>query len=159
MESFLNNVNQATAIKTEKEARLMAPLVLAYVGDAVFEVFIRNHLVLESNVSVNELHKKATRYVKAKAQATIVHALQKELTEDEWTMVKRGRNQKSATVPKNADLSDYRYATGFETLIGYLFYTGQTERLIVIMKRAVEVMNTEINGRSVPKAKEVTRHE
>ncbi len=140
---FLNHINTPKEIKTEKEARLMAPLVLAYVGDAVFEVFVRNYLVLERNVSVKVLHKSATRYVKAKAQSIIVHALEKELTEEEWTMVKRGRNQKSATVPKNADLTDYRYATGFETLLGYLFYIGKTERLMEIMTKAMIIINND----------------
>ncbi|QUH19855.1 Mini-ribonuclease 3 [Alkaliphilus sp. B6464] len=146
MDEFLNNIQENTKIKTESEVRMMAPLVLAYVGDAIFEVFIRNYLVKEMNVSVNQYHKKATRYVRAKSQAEVVHALEPELTEVEWTIVKRGRNQKSATVPKNANLTDYRYATGFEALLGYLFYIGEYSRLSLLMNRAVEIIN---NGMDV----------
>jgi len=129
MNEFLNNIQGNMNIKTEAEARMMAPLVLAYIGDAVFEVFIRNYLINEMTVSVHQYHKRATRYVRAKAQAEVVHALEVELTETEWTIVKRGRNQKSASVPKNADLTDYKYATGFEALLGYLFYIGEHDRL------------------------------
>nr|WP_243427920.1 ribonuclease III domain-containing protein [Alkaliphilus hydrothermalis] len=138
---------------------MMAPLVLAYVGDAVFEVFVRNHLVLEKNVSVNALHKSATKYVKAKAQAKIVHTLEPELTEVEWTVVKRGRNQKSATVPKNADLTDYRYATGFEALLGYLFYTGSTERLMEIMAKGIAIINGEIPANLISNKEDGGNHE
>jgi len=125
----------------EKDVKMMAPLVLAYMGDAVYEAFIRNYLIKRSKVSVNELHKAATKFVKAKAQAEIVHALESELTEDEWVVIKRGRNQKSATTPKNAVLIDYKYATGFEALLGYLFFCGKTDRLLEVMKRAVEIIN------------------
>lgn len=146
MESFINQIKQQGLNKTEQEVKLMAPLVLAYMGDAVYEVFIRNYLIQQMAVSVNELHKRATLYVKAKSQAEIVHALEEELTEEEWGMVKRGRNQKSATVPKNANLADYRYATGFETLLGYLFYTGNSQRLLTIMEKSVEIINCNIEG-------------
>lgn len=129
------------AVMEERDVKMMAPLVLAYMGDAVYEAFIRNYLIKRSKVSVNELHKAATKYVKAKAQAEIVHALEAELSEDEWVVIKRGRNQKSATTPKNAVLIDYKYATGFEALLGYLFFCGKTERLLVVMKRAVEIIN------------------
>lgn len=141
MDEFLSNIQGNAKIKTEAEARMMAPLVLAYIGDAIFEVFIRSYLIDQKTVSVHQYHKMATRYVRAKAQAEIVHALQEELTESEWTMVKRGRNQKSATVPKNADLTDYKYATGFEALLGYLFYIGKYDRLSVLMNKSVDIIN------------------
>lgn len=144
MDEFLNSIQESANIKTEAEARMMAPLVLAYVGDAIFEVFIRNYLINEITVSVNQYHKRATHYVRAKAQANVVHALKTELSEAEWTVVKRGRNQKSATVPKNADLNDYRYATGFEALLGYLFYIGEYDRLSQIMNMAVSIINNEL---------------
>ncbi len=125
----------------EKDVRMMSPLVLAYIGDAVYEIYIRNFLVRQGRASVNDLHRASTRYVKAKAQAEIVHVLEVELTEEEWTVVKRGRNQKSATTPKNAELIDYKYATGLEALIGYLFLCGKTERLVEIVKRAIDIVN------------------
>ncbi|GAB6085521.1 Mini-ribonuclease 3 [Alkaliphilus crotonatoxidans] len=145
MESFIKQMMKGNTIKTEQEVKMMAPLVLAYMGDAIFEVFIRNYLIQTMTVSVNALHKTATKYVKAKAQAEIVHALEPQLSEEEWGIVKRGRNQKSATVPKNAVLSDYRYATGFEALLGYLFYRGEVERLLALMIRSVEIINENID--------------
>jgi len=128
-------------IKSELEVKMMSPLVLAYVGDAIYEVFVRSYLVSQKNVSVNELHKAATTYVKAKSQAEIVHALEEEFTEDEWSVIKKGRNQKSSTVPKNAVLMDYKYATGFEALIGYLFYTGKLDRLCDVFNKSVQIIN------------------
>ncbi len=145
MDDFLKNMQSDSNIKSETEVKMMSPLVLAYIGDAIYEMFIRDYLINKDTISVNKYHKRATGYVKAKAQADAVHALESELTEAEWTIVKRGRNQKSATVPKNANLTDYKYATGFEALLGYLFYTGEYKRLSLIMNKAVEITNKELN--------------
>ena len=136
MEKFFQGMNNE-----QKNPKAMAPLVLAYIGDAIFEAHIRNYLITDKELLVNELHKRATKYVKAKAQAEIVHGLEDELTEEEWKVVKKGRNQKTATSPKNSAITDYRYATGFEALIGYLFYKGETERLTTIMNRGIEIIN------------------
>ncbi len=114
------------------DIKMLSPLQLAYIGDAVYELFIRTFLVGTKNISVNELHKEAIEYVKAKAQADITHFLEDKLTEEEWHMVKRGRNAKSGSAPKNANLLDYRYATGFETLIGFLYLNGRHERILEI---------------------------
>lgn len=116
------------------------PLALAYIGDAVYEVFVRKQLIENSDLSVHKLHEKATRFVKANSQAKIVMALQKELTEEEWGIVKKGRNQKSKTMPKNSTVSDYRYATGFEALLGHLFINRRMERLMEIMDKAVHTI-------------------
>lgn len=140
MNEFLKNIQEPDKIRTKTEVKTMQPLVLAYVGDAIFELFIRNYLVNKKAGHVNEYHKESTHYVKAEAQSKIIHALEPDLTDEEWTIVKRGRNQKSATVPKNADITDYKYATGFEALLGYLFYIGDYERLITIMEKATEVI-------------------
>ncbi len=120
-----------------------SPLALAYIGDAIYEVYIRKVLIENPDLSVDKLHKKAVKYVRANAQATIVLALEKELTEEEWLIVKKGRNQKSKTIPKNSDVGDYRYATGFEALIGFLFCMKRYERLMDVMKRAVEIIMEE----------------
>ena len=112
--------------------KMLSPLQLAYIGDAVYELFIRTYLIGTKNISVNELHKEAIEYVKAKAQADITHYLEDKLTEEEWQMVKRGRNAKSGSASKNANLLDYRYATGFETLIGFLYLNGRYERILEI---------------------------
>ncbi|MCT4618552.1 MAG: Mini-ribonuclease 3 [Marinisporobacter sp.] len=126
--------------KSEEEIRFISPLVLAYIGDAVYEVYIREYIVYKYGGNVNKLHKLATKFVKAGAQAKIAHALESEISEKEWNLIKRGRNQKSGTVPKNADLADYKYATGFEALIGYLHLMGNTDRIKEIIKRAVEII-------------------
>ncbi|SET73145.1 ribonuclease-3 family protein [Natronincola peptidivorans] len=141
MKEWMIELSNKGIVKTEKEVKMMAPLTLAYMGDAVYEAFIRDYLIHRSNLAVGELHKMAISYVKAKAQAAIVHQLEKQLTEEEWGIVKKGRNQKSPSPPKNADLIDYKYATGFETLLGYLFYTGRVQRLMDIMEKSVEIIN------------------
>jgi ribonuclease III family protein len=120
----------------------MPPLTLAYMGDAIFEIFVREHLIGQSQTSVHDLHRRTISYVNAAAQARMVSALTEHLTPEESDMVRRGRNQKSGTVPKNADPSEYRYATGFETLLGWLYYKNQTDRLMTIMQTAVDALHT-----------------
>jgi ribonuclease-3 family protein len=106
-------------------------LALAYVGDAIYEIYIRDFLVEQGQTKPNTLHRMATHYVSAKAQAYLMQAMLAEdiLTENEEIMYKRGRNAKSHTSAKNADITTYRVATGFESLMGYLHLTKQTERL------------------------------
>lgn len=117
----------------------MKPLALAFVGDCVYELYIRNSLIREKYRDVNELHRKSVFFVKAKAQAYILHALEPELREEERNLVRRGRNAHPHTVPKNADVMDYRHATAFEVLIGYLYLSGDAERLAYLLERAVAV--------------------
>ena len=125
---------------TEKEARLLNQLQLALVGDGVYELFIRNYILSENiELTAHKIHVKAIGYVKAKSQAVIMHEIEDKLTEDESYIYKRGRNAKSATVPKNADVRDYRMATGFEALVGYLYLTGNTERLEFIFNSAISI--------------------
>lgn len=125
---------------TEKEALLLNPLQLALVGDGVYELFIRNYILSENiELTAHKIHVKAIGYVKAKSQAVIMHEIEDKLTEDESYIYKRGRNAKSATVPKNADVRDYRMATGFEALVGYLYLTGNTERLEFIFNSAISI--------------------
>ena len=123
----------------------MSPLVLAYLGDTVYESYIREHLIRQNiNRKVKNLHKLAIQYSKAKAQATIIHELEDELTEEEMKIFKRGRNQKSHTAPKNADIIDYKYATGFEALIGYLYLSEDKERLEYIVKKGIEIIERDM---------------
>lgn len=124
-----------------EDIAMLSPLQLAYIGDAVYELLVRTYL-LEKKLPVKELHKSTTKYVKAKAQATIVHILEDVLSEEEQTVVKKGRNAKSNTMPKNADMIDYKYATGFEALMGYLYLTGQDNRIAELFE---VVSNIEIN--------------
>ena len=119
----------------------ISPLVLAYLGDTVYESYVREYLIRKNiNKKVNDLHKSAIKYVNAKAQATVIHAIEEELTEDEERIYKRGRNQKSHTSPKNADIIDYKHATGFEALIGYLYLSEDTERLKYIISKGIEII-------------------
>ena len=125
---------------TEKEARLLSPLQLALIGDGVYELFIRNSILSKNlELSAHKMHVKAIGYVKAKSQSSIMHEIEDKLTENESYIFKRGRNAKSATVPKNADVRDYRMATGFEALVGYLYLTGNTERLEFIFNSAISI--------------------
>jgi len=125
-------------IWSERDVNMLSPLQLAYIGDAVYEVFIRRFLLEDKLLSVNELHKRAIEFVKAKAQSDIVHELMDVLTEEEIRVVKRGRNTKSQTVPKNANISDYRYATGFEALVGYLYLLDRQDRIKELFKMIIE---------------------
>jgi len=119
----------------------ISPLVLAYLGDTVYESYVREYLIRKNiNKKVNDLHKSAIKYVNAKAQATVIHAIEEELTEDEERIYKRGRNQKSHTSPKNADIIDYKHATGFEALIGYLYLSEEHERLKYIISKGIEII-------------------
>lgn len=126
---------------SKEEAKLLNPLQLAIIGDAVYEVFIRNYILSTNDqLSANKIHRKAIGYVKAQSQSRIIHELEEELSEEELYVYKRGRNTKSATVPKNADVRDYRMATGFEALVGYLYLTGSKERLQCIFDKSTEII-------------------
>jgi ribonuclease-3 family protein len=126
---------------SKEEARMLNPLQLALIGDGVFEVFIRNYILMQNTaLSANKIHVKAIGYVKAKSQSYIMHEIETLLNEEEEAVYKRGRNAKSATVPKNADVRDYRMATGFEALIGYIYLIGDKERLAFILDKSIEVM-------------------
>lgn len=121
------------------EAKRLNPLVLAFVGDAVYELIVRTFLMSENTeLSAHKLHIKAISFVKAQAQSEAIKGIMDELTEEEASIYKRGRNTKSATVPKNADVQEYRTATGFEALIGFLYITGQNERLSELLRKIVK---------------------
>ena len=115
--------------KPSKQAQLMSPVALAYIGDAVYELLIRQYLVSLPNHKPNHMHKSATSYVSAKAQYAWLNKWLPYLSEEELDIVKRGRNAKSGTPPKNANVTDYRHATAFECLVGYLYISEQIERL------------------------------
>ena len=115
-------------------------LALAYLGDAVYELYVRNHLLSKGNFSVNELHKRAVHYVQAKAQSDAVTSLEAELTEEEMRVYKRGRNAKPATLPKHANVGDYHRATGFEALAGFLYLEGNIPRLNQLIEKAISIL-------------------
>ncbi len=105
------------------------PLALAYIGDTIYDLYVRTKVLAVGNRHVTQMHKDSVKFVKAHSQAVSMHALESALTDEEMRIYKWGRNAKSNTVPKNADVGDYRTATGFETLIGYLYLKSENERL------------------------------
>ena len=107
----------------------MSPLVWAYIGDSVYEQYIREYLVTNTKYKPHKLHMEATKYVKAGAQAEILKKIETELTDEELDIVRRTRNTQNHHLPKNASVTEYMYSTAFEGLIGYLYLTGQKERL------------------------------
>jgi len=109
--------------------RLLSPLVLAFVGDAIYGLLVRERLVLIANTSVGKLHRNSVRYVSAKAQASAVEKIEALLDEEEERIYKRGRNATVNSVPKNADVADYHKATGLEALFGYLYLSNRHERI------------------------------
>lgn len=112
---------------------------LAYIGDAVYEVFVREHVLESGKHKASSLHRTVTRYVNAGAQAQAVRGMFEELSESEQRLVKRARNHKISSKAKNADPVTYKWATGFEAFVGYLYLTGEQERLTWAMNRAVEI--------------------
>ena len=127
--------------KDISEVKLMPPLVWAYIGDAVYELYIRTELVNNSKMNAHKLHVEAIKYVKAQAQAEILEKLQDYLSDEEKDIVRRGRNAENHHLPKNANIADYSHATAFEALIGYLYLTKQDERLNEILNKIKEIKN------------------
>ena len=125
----------------EVDIRTYSPLTLAYIGDAVYDLAIRSYVVSKGNTSNNRLHKEATGYVSAKAQAKITEVILPLLTEEEAAIYRRGKNSKPSSSAKNATLSEYMKATGFEALIGYLYLKGEDERLVYIINTGIGVIN------------------
>ncbi len=134
--SLLEQIKKEFECK-EVDVRAYSPLTLAYIGDAVYELVIRTVVVERANRAANELHKRAVKFVQAGTQAAMITALQEILTEDELAVFKRGRNAKSNTSAKNASITDYRKATGFEALIGFLYLTNQTDRLLYLINEGI----------------------
>ena len=125
--------------KSDAEARMYAPVTLAYIGDAVYETMVREHLIHEKSLPSHILSRRAKRFVSAAAQSEIYDRLAQELTEDEADIFRRGRNSKPATVPKNTDVIVYKKATGFEAVFGYLYITGRFERIRELFLKVLEM--------------------
>ncbi len=121
----------------EKRINELSPLTWAYVGDAVYELYIRENLVETTKLKPHKLHIESIRYVKASAQAKILKEIEEELTEEEKQIVKRARNTKSHHLPKNAEVNEYMYSTAFEGLIGYLHLAKKEERLKLILAKCI----------------------
>lgn len=123
-----------------KAAKQLNGLALAYMGDAVYEVYIRHHLLSTGNVKPNKLHQLSKSFVSAKSQAAQLEALIEKdfFSEEEIAVIKRGRNAKSGTVPKNTDVQTYRHSTAFEALIGYLYLQGDIKRINEIIREILD---------------------
>lgn len=127
----------------KEEVLQYSSLVLAYMGDAVYEKSIREYVVKQGVCKNGALHKKSIKYVSANGQSYAVKMLEEKLTEDELDVVRRGRNANPHSSAKNADIVDYKYATGFEALIGYLYLTEQFERMEEIIAETINVIENE----------------
>ena len=121
----------------EKRLLFINTTALAFMGDAVFEMQVRAHLLEKGEIHADRLHKEAVRFVKAEAQAELLKAMLSDLSEEELALVKRARNRKSATKPKNADPVDYKWATAFEALLGHLFLAEKNDRLEELIQKAI----------------------
>lgn len=122
--------------RDEKEVNLMSPLTWAYIGDCVYELYIRTELINKTNLKSHKLHIESIKYVKAKAQADLLKEIMEQLTEEEKDIVRRGRNTENHHLPKNSNIQEYMYSTAFEALIGYLYLTKRYQRLKEILKKS-----------------------
>ena len=125
----------------EVDIRTYSPLALAYIGDGVFDLVIRSVIVGKGNTKASKLHYQTSYIVKAETQAKLIEALESELTQEEVDVYRRGRNAKSPTTAKNASMADYRKATGFEALIGYLYLKDDFARVVELTKLGLEKLN------------------
>lgn len=128
-----------------EDVKQIKSLALAYMGDAVYEVYVREYLLKEGQVRPNQLHEYAISFVSAKAQAKAVHYLLEfvELTDEELAVIRRGRNAKSGSVPKNTSVATYKYSTGFEALFGYLHLNGEIARLEDLIRLSINYIEAE----------------
>lgn len=128
--------------KSKVDVKQLNALALAYMGDSIYDVYVRRHLILSGRVRPHLLHRSSVSFVSAYAQAKVLFALQEhdQLTEEEQAVVRRGRNAKSGTTPKNTDQGTYRFSTAFEALIGYLYLLGREARLEEIICYGLDVI-------------------
>lgn len=146
-ENKLNNNNDNELIRMvsdniSSQSKIMySPAQLAYAGDAVYELLVRSYVINSHDTNVNKMHRLTVKFVKANAQAYLIKMLEEFLTDEEIRIVKRGRNAKVTSSPKNADLMEYRYATGFEALFGYLYLNNELNRLMELFNMVIEILN------------------
>lgn len=142
MKEFIEKIDRR--ILTNDEIMMMNALKLAYIGDAVYETYIRAYVLHNYRFNVNQTNKKAISFVNASSQARIVEYLKPYLTDYELSVVRRGRNQKSSTPPKNANKADYKLATGFEALIGMLYLKNDESRIRELIIHGIEFLDPEV---------------
>lgn len=137
---------EAAFLCEQQDVRALSPLTLAYIGDCIYDQIIRSVVVRRGNRPANHLHRMTIRYVNAAAQARMIEALEEKdlLTEEEMAIYKRGRNAKSHTSAKNASIEDYRKATGFEALVGFLYLQDRFPRILELVTAAMEILKITI---------------
>ncbi len=138
MKSNIEALLGAMSETLQHKASVYSPLALAYIGDAVYEMFIRTYVLSKGNAPVNKLHKASRELVRASTQAQIYHIIEDTLNEEEKDVLRRGRNAKSISTPKNGNITEYRHATGLEALIGYLYIKGDLKRISELIRLGVE---------------------
>ena len=124
--------------KEETDVNLMSPLTWAYVGDCVYELYIRTMLINKTKLKPHKLHIETIKYVRAQAQAKFLKKIYEDLTEEEKDIVRRGRNAENHHLPKNCDVQDYMHSTAFEALIGYLYLTKNEKRIKELLKNCLD---------------------
>ncbi len=144
MEKDINSYIREYFDVKEVDVRTYSPLAFAYIGDGVFDLVIRTIVVGRGNTQTNKLHHKTSHIVKAHTQAEMIEKLKPFLTEEEQNIYRRGKSAKSPTTAKNATLADYRKATGFEALLGYLYLTDKFERILFLVKEGLAQLNERI---------------
>ncbi len=141
--TLLDSIRNEFDVK-EVDIRTYSPLTLAYIGDDVYDTIIRSIIVGRANQTPEKLHKKTSRLVKASTQAAMAEILADILTEEEADIYRRGRNAKSYTSAKNASIIDYRKATGFEALVGYLYLSNRVDRILELVHIALQRLEIEV---------------
>ena len=141
MAQGINSAIKETFHLKDVDIKTYSPLALAYIGDGIYDLVIRTMVIDEGNTKAVNLHRTTSQLVKAHAQSAMMEVLKPLLSDEEREIYRRGRNAKSATMAKNATMSDYRRATGFEALMGYLYLTDQFDRILKLCKVAVDSYN------------------
>ena len=146
METGLNTFILEKSGISPRDIRSYSPLVLAYIGDGIYDLVIRSMIVGKGNSNVNSLHCQTSQIVKAHTQSEMIGVLQQDLTEEEITIYKRGRNANSPTTAKNATIMDYRRATGFEALMGYLYLEDRMDRIMELILIGLDKIGKGVQG-------------
>ncbi|AFK86008.1 MULTISPECIES: Mini-ribonuclease 3 [Thermoanaerobacterium] len=133
----MNLFSKDGKVFTRKDVMNLSPLIMAFIGDSVYDLFIRTNISAKGNRPINKIHRECVKYVKASSQSEILKNLYDMFDEEEKDIIRRGRNVKSATIPKHAGIEEYRLATAFEALLGYLYLLGRYDRLDEILNYAL----------------------
>ena len=142
MDRPIQDLLEITSGTLSHKANTYSPLALAYIGDGVYEIFVRTYVMNKGNMPVNKMHKASRELVRASSQAKIYYLIEEMLTEKEQAVLRRGRNAKSVSTPKNGDMTEYRHATGLEALIGYLYIDGLIDRIKELIDVGLSALQT-----------------